>query len=171
MSKLKGAVSGLAGGVAASFLGLAFLWRVLYLMEVVVAVFQGEQIPNYRPFYTMEQAGGFLLIVGFFASAVTLLLWAIAGAVIGHFAEKRYWQPGQVLRSWLSWAVSFAVICLVAYTIPFWAEGSVSALEFLRIALFLFAWWTVCGLGGGAISAKFFTRWSASEEQPAKITP
>lgn len=102
MNKLKGAVSGLAGGVAASFLGLAFLWRVLYLMEVVVAVFQGEQIPNYRPFYTMEQAGGFLLVVGVFASLIIFLLWMLGGVGIGYFAEKRCWHQRQILRSWLT---------------------------------------------------------------------
>jgi len=164
MSKLKGAVSGLAGGIAASLFGLAFLWRILYLMEVIVAVFQGRKVPTYRPFYTMEQAGGFLLIVGFFASVVTLLLWAIGGAVIGHLAEKRYWQPRQVLRSWLTWGISFGAICLVAFVIPFWLEGIVTEPEFLRVALFIFIWWTVCGLGGGAVSARLFTRWAAFDE-------
>ena len=163
MSKLKGAVSGLAGGIAASLFGLAFLWRILYLMEVIVAVFQGRKVPTYRPFYTMEQAGGFLLIVGFFASVVTLLLWAIGGAVMGHLAEKRYWLPRQVLRSWLIWGMSFPVICLVAFVIPFLSEGSVGEPEFLREALFLSVWWTACGLCGGAVGAKLFTRWKASK--------
>jgi hypothetical protein len=43
MIKFKGAVSGLAGGMVACLFGVAFLWRILYLRDVVVAVFQGEK--------------------------------------------------------------------------------------------------------------------------------
>ena len=164
MFKRKGAISGLVGGTVASLFGIAFLWRVLYLMEVVVAVFQGRRTPNYRPFYTMEQAGGFLLIAGFLASLIILLLWMLGGAGIGYFAEKRYWHQRQVFRSWLAWGMSFAVICLVAFVILFWLEDAVRDPEFLRVTLFLFVWWTVCGLGGSALSAKLFTRWTASDE-------
>lgn len=169
MIKLKGSVSGVAGGLIACLFGIAFLWRILHLLNVIVAVFQGEQLPAYRPFYTLEQAGGLLLIVGFFASAVTLVLWAIAGAVMGHFAQKRYWQGKKLVRSWVTWGISFAVICLVAFVIPFLSEGSVSEPEFLREALFLFGWWTACGLGGSAVGAKLFTRWTAAERRPAEI--
>ena len=168
MIKLKGAVSGLAGAIVACLFGIVFHWRILYLMNTVVAVFQGEQIPAYRPFYTLEQAGGYLLLVGFFASVITLILWAIAGAIMGHFAQKRYWQQKKVFHSWLTWGISFAVICLVAFIIPFWSEGSVSDPEFLRVALFLFVWWTVCGLSSGAVSAKLFTRWAASNKHLAE---
>lgn len=169
MNKLKGAVSGLAGGIVASLFGLAFLWRISYLMEVVVAVFQGRRVPTYRPFYTMEQAGGFLLMVGFLASLIILFLWALGGAGIGYFAEKRHWQQRQILRSWLTWGMSFPVICLVAFGVSFWSEGFIGDPEFLQVALFLFIWWTACGLGGGAVSAKLFTRWATSEGQPAEI--
>ncbi len=168
MIKLKGAISGFAGGMLACLFGTVFLWRILHLLNAIVAVFQGEQIPDYRPFYTLEQAGGVLLIVGFFTSVITLILWAIAGAVMGHWAQKRCWQQKKVFRSWLTWGISFAVICLVAFVIPFWSEGSVSDLEFLRVALFLFVWWTACGLSSGAVSAKLFTRWVASNKHLAE---
>lgn len=120
MIKFKGSVSGLVGGMVACLFGVILLWRILYLRDVVVAFFQGANLPNYRPFYTLEQAGGVLLTVGFFASVVTLLLWTTRGAVIGYFAEKRYWQQRQVFSSWLTWGMSFPVICLVAFVIPFY---------------------------------------------------
>lgn len=166
MFKRKGAISGLVGGTVASLFGIAFLWRILYFMEVVVAVFQGRRIPSYRPFYTMEQAGGFLLVVGVFASLIIFLLWMLGGVGIGYFAEKRCWHQRQILRSWLTWGMSFAVICLAAFAITFWAEGSVNDPEFLRVASFLFVWWVACGLGGGAVSAKLFSRWTATDKQP-----
>ena len=169
MVKLKGPISGLAGGIVASLFGLAFLWHILYLMEVVVAVFQGEQTPTYRPFYSSEPAGGFFLVVAFFASVITLILWVIVGAVMGYWAQKRCWQHKKVFRSWLTWGISFAVICLVAFIIPFASAGSGIEPEVLRVALFLFVWWIACGLDGGAISAKLFTSWTASEKQQTEL--
>lgn len=163
MIKFKGSVSGLVGGMVACLFGVILLWRILYLRDVVVAFFQGANLPNYRPFYTLEQAGGVLLTVGFFASVVTLLLWTTRGAVMGYFAEKRYWQQRQVFSTWLTWGMSFPVICLVAFVIPFLLEGSVGEPEFLREALFLFVWWTACGLCGSLVGAKLFTRWKASK--------
>lgn len=170
MNKRKGAISGILGGTVASLLGVFLLWRILYLTEVLVSVFRGEQIPTYRPFYMLEQAGGYLLLAGLIASGTTLILWAGAGAVVGHLAEKRHLSQKDLFRGWYTWGLSFSVIVLIVFVLPLFLDaGTRNDPSFLGTAIFLLVWWIACGIGGGVVSAKLFSRWAAPEEHLAEL--
>ncbi len=65
--------------------------------------------------------------------------------------------------------MSFSVISLIVFVLPFFLDaGARNDPSFLRTAIFLLVWWSLCGIGGGVVSAKFFSRWAVPNKHLAK---